>query len=126
MGEKRILASEPGVLLGLFPPVLLGVATITVVGVAVLSGRSFIEGFPYFRSFISGDGLRWITLSSFMVMPHIAASVPTSTCVVLGGLLPQHSGLVVGNGCTLHSSLDEKDVQEEGARCGGVSSPHLL
>jgi hypothetical protein len=40
------------------------------------------------------------------------------------GFLPQYDGLVVENECVLHRSLDEEDVQEEGA--GGDSTHSLL
>jgi hypothetical protein len=42
-----------------------------------------------------------------------------------GGLLPQYGGLVIGNRCVLHSSLDEEDVLE-GAWCDASCSLHIL
>jgi hypothetical protein len=73
-------------------------------------GSLFHWGFPSFKYFISGDRLSRIALSSFMVTTHIAAPVPMSTCIALKGLLPQHGGLIVGNGRYLRYSLDEEDV----------------
>jgi hypothetical protein len=57
---------------------------------------------------------------------HVAAPVLASACVALGWLLPQYAGFAVGNGRALHSSLDEEDVREEGARCGAAHSIHLF
>jgi hypothetical protein len=86
-------------------------------------GALFHQGFPSFRSFIPGDKLSWIALSSSMVTPHVVASIPASSCVTLERLLPQHGGLIVGDGCYLHSFLNEEDVREEGAWCSDVSLP---
>jgi hypothetical protein len=62
---------------------------------------------------------------SFMVTPYVMALVLVSVCVTLGGLLPQYDGLIIGNRCVLHSSLDEEDVWE-GAWCDASCSLHLL
>jgi hypothetical protein len=45
--------------------------------------------------------LSWIALSSFMVTLHIAVSIQVLSCVTLEGHLPQHDGLIVGDGCCL-------------------------
>jgi hypothetical protein len=83
--EKQFLASEHVILLNLLSFAFLGVATITTMGVAVFAERFVVCGFPYFRGFVPGDGLCRIPFPSFMVTPYVAAPVPASASVTLGG-----------------------------------------
>jgi hypothetical protein len=46
---------------------------------------------------------------------NVTVPVPTLACLTLQGLLPKYSGLLVGDGSILYSSLDKEDIQEERA-----------
>jgi hypothetical protein len=89
-------------------------------------GALFHQGFSLHQKL---DPKKWVELDHALWLHGDAAHCDVCSGTDLrrvGGLLPKHGGLVVGNGCTLCSSLDEEDVREEGARCGGMFSPHLL
>jgi hypothetical protein len=117
--------SEPGVLFCLFPLVLLSVANITASGIAALTEHSVIRGFNDFRGFVSGVGLSRIPFLGLVVTLDVTPPIPMLTCLTLWGHLPPYSGLIIGDGCILYSSLDKQYIQEEIAWCGVLCSSHL-
>jgi hypothetical protein len=67
----------------------------------------------------------WVPFSGLVMTPNVTAPVPTLACLALRGLLPQYSGLVVGDGSVLYSSLDIEDIWEERAQGHVPCSGHL-
>jgi hypothetical protein len=45
-----------------------------------------------------GHGLRQILFPSFVMSPHVPASVPPSSCFTLGRFFPLHGRLIVRDG----------------------------
>jgi hypothetical protein len=89
-------------------------------------GALFHQGFPLLQKLhperrIMLDPVPWLRGDAVCYDAYSSVDV----CYV-GGLLPRYGGLVVGNRCILHSSLNEEDVREEGAWCDAPCSLHLL
>jgi hypothetical protein len=62
------------------------------------SKDSLVRSFSYFRDFISGYRLRWVSLPSFMILPNISVSVPPLPSFSLRRFFPWHGWLVVEDG----------------------------
>jgi hypothetical protein len=88
------------------------VATIGNCGVAECP---IVRSLSCIRCLILRYGLSGISFPDLMVTTNVTTLVLMLACLVLQGLLPQYSGLVIGDGCIPYSSLDKEDIWEERA-----------
>jgi hypothetical protein len=82
----------------LFSISVLSLPVITSTRIPPFSEDPFVGSFSYFRDFIPGYGLRWVSLPSLMMSPNVPASVPSLPSFSLGRFFPGHGWLVVGDG----------------------------
>jgi hypothetical protein len=97
----------------LFPLTLLGVATITASGIATLVAHSIVRSLSCFRCLIPGFGQSGVPFSGLVMMSNVTTPVPMFLRLVLRGLLPWYSGLVIGDRSILYSSLHKENIWEK-------------
>lgn len=109
-------------MLRLFRLALLGVATI---GNCSVVGCPIVRSLSCFRCLVPRYGLSGVLFSNLVMMSNVTMPIPTFLCLSLSGLLPWYSGLVIGDGSVLYSSLDKWDIWDERAWGRVPRSGHL-